>query len=163
MNFDKNAFNNALEIVEKWDFSLAIEKLISTNPIEWDLKRAEEAVKNYKRYMAVTKATNGQQLVPNADIDQVWHLHILDTRAYYKDCLELFGSFLHHYPYFGMLDSENHQQWKSAQCDSEKLWLELFQEPLYAIENTPQKCPQACPCNMDEGQPSGLDLNYNVA
>ena len=28
--------------------------------------------------------------------------HILDTRAYSRDCEFLFGRFLHHFPYFGM-------------------------------------------------------------
>ncbi|WP_162982162.1 MULTISPECIES: glycine-rich domain-containing protein [Helicobacter] len=39
---------------------------------------------------------------PNEKLDEYWHMHILDTRAYTQDCLFLFGEYLHHYPYFGL-------------------------------------------------------------
>ena len=109
--FDKVAFTQALEITEAWNFELAIKKIAEAKMGLWDAKRAEAAVQNYKRYMAVTKALGGVQLVPSGDIDEIWHMHILDTRAYMKDCEQLFGEFLHHYPFFGMLGDENHRQW----------------------------------------------------
>ncbi|MBL4898946.1 MAG: glycine-rich domain-containing protein-like [Colwellia sp.] len=161
-DFKQTVFEESLTTVEKWDFSLAIEKLIESE--EWTQERAELAVVNYKRYMAITKALGGQQLVPNADIDEIWHMHILDTRAYQKDCENLFGAFLHHFPYFGMLSDENRNQWISAQSESEKLWNKLFDENLYLEINNAQKCPQVCPCNMDDTSVNiGLDFNYKVA
>jgi len=41
-------------------------------------------------------------VVPSKIVDTFWHYHILDTQAYAEDCDRVFGSFLHHYPYFGM-------------------------------------------------------------
>jgi hypothetical protein len=35
-------------------------------------------------------------------VDEIWHQHILDTHAYHRDCDAIFGSYLHHFPYFGM-------------------------------------------------------------
>ena len=116
----------------------------------WGLQRAEKAVENYKRYMAITKALGGVQLVPNGDIDEIWHMHILDTRAYMRDCDALFGEYLHHYPYFGMLGEENRNQWLNVQTESERLWNDLFGEVLYGSDSAPQKCPQVCPCHMDD-------------
>ena len=37
--------------------------------------------------------------VPTIDIDLFWHQHILDTRAYAKDCQKVFGQFLHHFQF----------------------------------------------------------------
>lgn len=148
--FSKEIYTQAMKITEAWNFKIAIEKIIETKSDEWDLNRAETAVKNYKRYMALTKALGGLQLVPNGDIDEIWHMHILDTRAYMKDCNQLFGEYLHHFPYFGMLGEENKRQWLAVQSDSESLWQELFGEALYTSNLEAQKCPQACPCHIDQ-------------
>lgn len=147
--FDNAVFEQALASTVAWDFSLAIEKILDTKGGEWTRVRAEKAVHNYKRYMAVTKALGGLQMVPNGDIDEIWHMHILDTRAYVDDCNALFGEYLHHYPYFGMLSEENRQQWLQVQSLSTSLWAQLFDEPLYGVDSVPQKCPQVCPCHID--------------
>lgn len=149
MNFDQEVFKEAMSVVETWEFTFAVEKLMDSEPAKWSEEKCNAAVRDYKRYMAVTKALGGIQLVPNSEIDEIWHMHILDTRAYMKDCEELFGEFLHHYPYFGMLNDENKQQWVDVQNTSEKLWNSLFGEPLYKSESSPQKCPQVCPCHVD--------------
>lgn len=150
MIFDKSIFGQAIEVTNSWSFDLAIKKLLEAKNGEWDLNRAEAAVRSYKRYMAVTKALGGVQLVPNGDIDEIWHMHILDTRAYMKDCDELFGEYLHHFPYFGMLGEDNRQQWLDVQSESESLWKRLFGEALYGPTIEAQKCPQVCPCHIDQ-------------
>lgn len=147
---DTVALEQALALTKAWDFNLAIEKLVESKSGGWSRTRAEKAVRDYKRYMAVTKALGGLQMVPSGDIDEIWHMHILDTRAYMADCNALFGEYLHHYPYFGMLGQENRQQWLQVQSVSTNLWEHLFGEPLYSVDNTPQKCPQVCPCHIDD-------------
>ncbi|MBC2690263.1 MULTISPECIES: hypothetical protein [Pseudomonas] len=148
--FDNAVFEQALALTATWDFKLAIEKVLEIKNGEWTRDRAEKAVQNYTRYMAVTKALGGLQMVPNGDIDEIWHMHILDTRAYMADCNALFGEYLHHYPYFGMLGEENRQQWLQVQKVSTNLWVQLFGEPLYGADSAAQKCPQVCPCNIDD-------------
>ena len=37
-------------------------------------------------------------LVPTKDMDEFWHMHILHTKFYMKDCQNLFGRYLHHTP-----------------------------------------------------------------
>ncbi|MEZ9036435.1 MULTISPECIES: glycine-rich domain-containing protein [Vibrio] len=149
-SFDELVFTEALAIAKTWNFNLAIQKLIESSPERWDLVSTKKAVLDYQRYMAVTKALGGIQLVPNADIDEIWHMHILDTRAYMRDCDTLFGEYLHHYPYFGMLGEENKRQWLDVQAQSEQLWQRLFDEPLYRNDSVAQKCPQVCPCHVDQ-------------
>lgn len=149
-SFDELVFTEALAIAKTWNFNLAIQKLIESSPERWDLVSTKKAVLDYQRYMAVTKALGGIQLVPNGDIDEIWHMHILDTRAYMRDCDTLFGEYLHHYPYFGMLGEENKRQWLDVQAQSEQLWQRLFDEPLYRNDSVAQKCPQVCPCHVDQ-------------
>jgi hypothetical protein len=148
--FDYAVFAQALKLTDAWDFELAKKKIVEVKGGAWDFARAEAAVLNYKRYMAVTKALGGVQLVPNGDVDDIWHMHILDTRAYMNDCQQLFGEYLHHYPYFGMLGEENQRQWLEVQSESAALWHGLFGEALYGAGQAAQKCPQACPCNIDQ-------------
>jgi len=97
----------ALALVEKWDFTLTKRKLLEPDYAGWSQQRADNAEKNYKRYLSLVCALDGYRPVPSADIDRFWHEHILDTERYAKDCDELIGSFLHHYPYFGMRGEED--------------------------------------------------------
>jgi len=161
-NFDMSQFNEAMNLVKDWDFSLAIRKLQESNNKGWSEVRALKAVEDYKKYLAITKGLNGYQLVPNGDLDEVWHLHLLDTRRYIKDCFVLFGGFLHHYPYYGMLNEENKKDWLKNQEFSSVLWKELFSEVLYSENSEAMKCPQACPCMQDKGIISGIDYNYKL-
>jgi len=160
-NISKQIFEEAMVLVKDLDFTLAIKKLQTENAGGWTEDRAIKAVEGYKRYLAITKALDGFQLVPNADIDEIWHYHLMDTRRYEKDCREIFGGFLHHYPYYGLLDEENEKNWKENQVTSNNIWNELFNEELYESSYAPN-CPQACPCNKDENN-NGIDYNYKKA
>jgi len=162
-NFDMVKFNEAMEIVKEWDFSLAIKKLQEPSYGSWSESRALQAVEDYKRYLSITKTLNGYQLVPNGDLDEVWHLHLLDTRRYVDDCYSLFGGFLHHYPYYGMIDQENKQDWLDNQEFSSDLWNKLFSETLYSESSEAMKCPQACPCKRGEELIPNIDTNYRIA
>jgi len=163
-SINNEEFSRAMNIVSGWNFDLATQKLVESKPETWNTERAKKAVENYKRYMAITKAIGGFQLVPNAEIDEIWHMHILDTRAYTKDCTELFGEYLHHFPYFGMLGEENKRQWRSVQNESEALWQEMFGEVLYQSGDDAQKCPQACPCNIGQtGYADAMHTSVKIA
>ncbi len=148
-----------MNTVKDWDFALAIEKMQEPRYGGWSKDRALKAVEDYKRYLAITKALKGYQLVPNGDLDEIWHLHLLDTRRYVKDCYELFGGFLHHYPYYGMLGEENKQDWLDNQEFASELWEKLFSEILYSEKSEAMKCPQLCPCT---DSPSGIDFEYKT-
>ena len=147
LSIDKQALEQALAITMNWNFDLAKEKLLESK--EWSSEKADRAVNDYKKYMALMKAMDGYQLVPNEEIDEIWHMHILDTRQYMQDCNELFGEYMHHYPYFGMLGEENKTQWLETQTLSENVWEQLFGNKLYSSTNVGQKCPQVCPCHLE--------------
>lgn len=67
----------------------------------WTFEQCESAEIEYKRFLQLC-LKYGIGIVPNKIMDTVWHYHILDTRAYSKDCQNVFGHILHHFPYFGM-------------------------------------------------------------
>lgn len=69
----------------------------------WTEAEADVAEKWYKRFLALMVKYPDETHVPNGPIDAVWHAHILDTRKYAHDCEIIFGEFIHHYPYFGLM------------------------------------------------------------
>ena len=74
-------------------------------PPEWPQDKVERAILRYGRFLALT-AKHGGPMAPTRDIDEVWHLHMLAPRAYYNDCMRLFGEVLDHDGGFGKGDGE---------------------------------------------------------
>jgi hypothetical protein len=72
-----------------------------TIPRVWTCAEAQRAVALYKNFLAlhVMHAEPSLSLQPSPAIDEVWHQHILDTRAYVRDCQRIFDAFFHHDPY----------------------------------------------------------------
>lgn len=64
----------------------------------WDEVMARQAEQEYRQFLHLIKTNPGKALVPTEKIDEFWHLHILDTIKYAKDCEAIFGYFLHHDP-----------------------------------------------------------------
>ena len=72
----------------------------------WSLERVEAAETEYRRFLYLLKTFPKVEMAPQKDVDTFWHYHILDTMKYARDCEQIFGYFLHHYPYLGM-EGEN--------------------------------------------------------
>lgn len=68
----------------------------------WSRARADAMASEYRRFLYLTHAFPDEHMAPTVDVDTFWHYHILDTAKYAADCAQLFGYFLHHYPYLGM-------------------------------------------------------------
>jgi hypothetical protein len=83
----------------------------------------------YRRFLALHLAYPGADIVPCKLVDQIWHQHILDTRAYTRDCDAVFGEFLHHFPYFGMNGPEDAQALHDAYAWTLARYREAFGEP----------------------------------
>lgn len=107
----------------------------------WSEEECLEVELDYKRYLALKRAYPDREIVPNQPVDKFWHYHILDTQKYAEDCQELFGYFLHHYPYFGMNGPEDEQALVDAFDDTCDLYQHHFGEP-YADGRA--KCRTAC-------------------
>lgn len=83
----------------------------------------------YRRYLALQLAYPDEDIVPCADVDEMWHRHILDTIAYRADCDAIFGRFLDHYPYFGMSSEEEAGELLDAYSRTLERYRDAFGEP----------------------------------
>lgn len=67
----------------------------------------------YKCFLELSKTFPHAPIVPSQVVDEFWHEHILETRQYAEDTTRVLGTFLHHFPYFGLRgpeDAENLHQ-----------------------------------------------------
>lgn len=92
----------------------------------WSQELCDHAEMEYKKYLTMLKLFPELDIVPNKIMDKFWHQHILDTRAYAKDCNAVFGRFVHHYPYFGMYGEEDRQELISAFERTREIYKSLF-------------------------------------
>lgn len=92
------------DAVDRVDLGDVMRKLMLAVPEGTGLSAevATNAIESYRRYLKLCVKYRDRRLVPSHFIDNVWHQHILDTRAYARDCNAIFGAPLHHYPYFGL-------------------------------------------------------------
>lgn len=98
--------NKAIDYVNSLDFNPIINKLI--DQMGWRKEHALEACDLYRKYLILQKKYNHlYNLPPSEDIDEFWHMHILDTKAYRRDCDIIFGYYLDHYPYLGIDENTN--------------------------------------------------------
>lgn len=87
----------------------------------------------YRKWLALHICYPNVSLTPNELLDEYWHTHILDTRAYSSDCEKLFGFYLHHYPYFGL---EGDEELRDSGFDLTKaLFKKHFGQELIGVAN----------------------------
>jgi hypothetical protein len=73
----------------------------------WSRAYADAVEFEYRRFLYLVKKFPNEQAAPLFDVDVFWHYHILDTIKYAVDCEEVFGHFLHHFPYVGLRGEED--------------------------------------------------------
>src|SRR5688500_12149256 len=106
------------QTVKSVEQSLAAIQALDLDPIKLKLMDAEEGhgwtrayadrmEVAYKRYLTLLVKFPQETVAPTKDVDKFWHGHILDTMKYAEDCEQVFGYFLHHFPYFGMRGADD--------------------------------------------------------
>ena len=113
----------------------------------YDRARLDLMEQEYRRFLALHLGYPGADIVPCEIVDELWHQHILDTRAYREDCERLFGRFLEHYPYFGMNGPEDAQALDDAYADTLERYRRAFGEPpaaTWVSAEVAKKCRTAC-------------------
>ena len=92
------------------------------------------------RFLALNLLYPSETLAVNRLLDDYWHYHILDTRKYAQDCERLFGSLLHHYPYFEKLPGEEDEGESTAYAVTRRVSEEAFGTPIVG-ETKPERGP----------------------
>lgn len=83
----------------------------------------------YRKFLALQLAFPQMEIVPCRGVDEIWHGHILDTKAYAEDCDSLFGEFLHHCPHFGVGRADGRDGLDAAYKETLRLYRAAFGEP----------------------------------
>ena len=94
----------------------------------WSREYADQVEVAYKRFLKLVVKYPGQTIALNKDTDKFWHGHILDTLKYAEDCQNVFGHFLHHFPYLGMRGEEDAAAQAAAIESTAKLYQQEFGE-----------------------------------
>lgn len=88
-------------LIDGIDLTNAKQRLMDPNKQwKWSQAKANQVEVGYKRFLKMI-AAGMQNVVPTLDIDELWHLHILDTSQYMEDCKRCIGRYVHHFPYIG--------------------------------------------------------------
>jgi len=79
--------------------ALQISELSYYFPHDWSVRDSTIVMQSYHYFLGLIDLYPDRPLVPTPVLDYVWHLHILDTQRYRRDCLALFGHFIDHQPW----------------------------------------------------------------
>lgn len=124
-----------LSSIQALDLKFIVDKLSSEHYelATWPRDLAEQVVELYRRFLTLNAKYPGEHFVPTADIDECWHLHILNTKRYHEDCEKVFGHYLHHAP----ANPDNEQALEELIPlfeHTQKRYLETFNEELLVLE-----------------------------
>ena len=89
----------------------------------WSREFAARSIAEYRKFAFLAVAA-GHPVSPPDAVDQVWHLHLTYTRAYWKVfCPEVLGQPLHHSPSKGgTAEIQKFQDWYEQTLESYKAW-----------------------------------------
>jgi len=115
--------------INNLDFSRIKQKIQNVKDGEsWTYEECELGEKEYKRFLTLLLLYPSKTFVPNEFIDTFWHYHILDTRKYLEDTVNIFGEFIHHYPYLGMNGEEDKRELEILFKETNKVYYSVFNE-----------------------------------
>lgn len=96
----------------------------------WSLEKVQKIAIEYKRFLMLKILYPDNTISPTRDIDKMWHYHILDTSKYMVDCNEMFGVYLHHFPYFGMRGESDKADLEKCFAQTKELYRTHFGEDM---------------------------------
>jgi hypothetical protein len=121
--------NSAFNQISMLDLDAIKVKLMHMESGEgWSLEYASAVEREYRRFLYLMKTYPDEPTAPLTDVDTFWHYHILDTMKYAADCEQVFGFFLHHFPYVGMRGQEDKEALDRMGERMRTLYEETFEE-----------------------------------
>jgi len=144
--------------VSRLDFERLKHKYTQSSEAQMSEAQWVEGEQEYRRFLTLKCFYPSVALVPSKMVDEIWHAHILDTRAYREDCHTVFGRFIDHYPYFGIYGEDDHQELKNAFAQTVALYEKHFGVyPGGGNEEQAMRCgddhkchvPTTCACRVE--------------
>ncbi|GAA5189567.1 hypothetical protein [Ferrimonas gelatinilytica] len=154
---NERQFGELEPLVSTLDFARLKYKYTETSeammtPLQWDAAQLE-----YQRFLTLKMLYPLAALVPSKQVDEIWHAHILDTRAYRDDCEKLFGRFVDHYPYFGIYGKDDQKALQDAFEHTVELYEREFGQYPQPQRDAAARCqdhachvPTSCACRTPE-------------
>lgn len=134
---------NMMTDIDELEFDLLKLKLMDHDEGEgWSPDYIATVEREYRRFLALTRAYPDKAIVPSGPVDKFWHNHILDTQKYGPDCEKVFGFFLHHFPYFGMRGAEDERNLSESWDNTVELYRRHFGEPPAGLWEKGMRCPK---------------------
>ncbi|UJR52617.1 MULTISPECIES: glycine-rich domain-containing protein [Dickeya] len=129
---------SAVQYIDEMDFSNIRMKLTNYDPLVcrvWSDDEFSMVEQYYKNFIYLNKKYGKEIkiIVPTVEVDEFWHHHILDTRSYIKDSMNIFGYYFHHYPYFGMRGDDDYLNLQRAFEVTQFIYEEEFGEKMLNI------------------------------
>jgi len=126
LNPVKLDYAGILPEINDLNFDRIKHKMSLKESLGWSKEKIELAEREYKRYLTLIKIHINKRIVPSKLMDEFWHMHILDTKAYRDDCQNVFGRFIDHFPYFGIYGEEDHQNLLNEFEETKLMYRKLF-------------------------------------
>ncbi len=103
--------------------SLDLEPIAYIAAVEygWSLEETDAAELKYRAFLQAILDYPEEPLAPSRDCDLFWHMHVLDTRRYWSDCMRIFGRFIHHFPYSGLQGADDLKQQRRRFARSQRI------------------------------------------
>lgn len=119
----------------------------SSFPQDWDDTKRRREAERYAKLLLVAVENRSHPIAPTRDIDQMWHLHMLHPKAYYEDCMRLFGEIFDHDGGFGAAPSEEpilRENFLKTKALYEQRWGEPYVEAGKGGTNCWHNCQNRC-------------------
>ncbi|MBD2567791.1 glycine-rich domain-containing protein [Anabaena lutea] len=130
--------------------------------IRWTQEKTVQAIAHYKMFLLLHYLYPDQNIVPTEEIDLVWEHHFADNAKYRQDCQMLFGHFLDHNPYFGILDEADEKNWLAAFAETKLLFEKHFGRDFLAAVNLEFTNPARCELPKKQKQIHPLNIQADV-
>lgn len=133
---------------------IVIKAMDAEEGMGWSFAFALSAAHEYRRFLILCAQHPDTPIVPSSVVDDLWHLHILDTAKYQADCQRFLGAFLHHFPYFGMRGEQDAKNLKAAWTNTLELYRRAYGEAAPAdMWPRSKRCPNCGRrCNRKSGE-----------
>lgn len=127
--FKHISFEEAQQYIKQMDLNYIVECMCAEHyPLpRWEQSDAFKCCQLYKNFLLLQKKYLPMPLVPTREIDEFWHNHILYTRNYFQDCMNIFGHYLHHDP---ASPTETPLNLTKNFLQTKELYLQEFKQPL---------------------------------
>jgi len=106
-------------------FSIDLFNLVQEygDKLKGKVNATNSAIDRYKMLLNLAHLNPGVAFVPDVEVDEIFHLHLLRPSYYYKDSINNFGSIINHIPESKLNENSTHRERIEL---TKKYWFNLY-------------------------------------